>query len=89
MHFKNAGTLRLGSYMNFKQNLKAKQSTVNETFTYDYNGGEVMIDSIAMVTDTKGVYITQRIPLATHHSAMRAPAADPDPGHGRDGDDMI
>jgi hypothetical protein len=54
MHLKNTGTLRLGGYMNFSQHLNAKQSTVNETFTYDYNGGEVMIDSVAVISDAKG-----------------------------------
>ena len=54
MHFKNGATLRIGSYADLKQKLNAKQSTINETFTYDYNGGEVMIDSVSLASDVKG-----------------------------------
>ncbi len=54
MHIENAGTLRLGGYFDLNQKLTARQSKINETFTYDFNGSEVMIDSISVASDVKG-----------------------------------
>lgn len=57
MHFINAGILRVGAIANFQQHLIAKQNTINETFGYDYNGGEVRIDSVQYTNDVKGTVI--------------------------------
>ncbi len=54
IHTKNAGTLRLGAYANLQRNLKAKQSTINETFGYDASGAVVTIDSVSSINDVPG-----------------------------------
>lgn len=54
IHLQNAGKLRLGAYANLHHNLKGKQSTINETFGYDANGGIIRIDSISFSKETEG-----------------------------------
>jgi len=57
MHLKNAGTLRLGAYANFKQNLTAYKTSIYETFGNDGNGGYITIDSVYKASDLKGTII--------------------------------
>jgi len=57
IHLKNSSILRLGAFANLQQNLNAKQSSYNETFGYDFNGGEVKIDSVLFQEDIKGKVI--------------------------------
>ncbi|MEX1203409.1 MAG: hypothetical protein WEA59_09210 [Ferruginibacter sp.] len=51
---KNKNILRFGAYMNFQQNLSAKQDKVNETIAFDGNGGIVTIDTISAVINQSG-----------------------------------
>jgi hypothetical protein len=48
------GALRFGAYYNLQQNLNAKQSTINETYTYDASGNTVRVDSVSILNDVKG-----------------------------------
>ena len=46
--------LRLGAYANLKQNLSAKRSEIQETITYDGNGGFINIDTVSFTNDVVG-----------------------------------
>jgi hypothetical protein len=50
-------TFRLGAYANLQQTLKAKRSTINETFGYDGNGTAQTIDSVSITNDVEGKVI--------------------------------
>ncbi len=54
---KEFSILRLGVYANLQQDLKAKQTTLNETFTSDGNGGNLTIDSVFYTNDVAGKVI--------------------------------
>jgi hypothetical protein len=56
---KKDGLLRLGVYGNLEQNLSAKRDNINETFTYDANGGVYTIDT---VTHSSGIAGKVKIP---------------------------
>lgn len=45
---------RVGAYANLQQNLSAKRSEINETITYDGNGGYINIDTVSYVSDVAG-----------------------------------
>lgn len=57
INIKKKGALRLGAYYNLQQNLNAKQSTINETYTYDASGNTVRVDSVSILNDVKGKVI--------------------------------
>ncbi|MCW3080032.1 hypothetical protein [Segetibacter sp.] len=46
--------LRLGLAGNLRQNLKASQSAIRETFTYDANGTPITIDTVAVSPEVNG-----------------------------------
>ena len=48
------GLLRLGAYANLKQNLKAKRDNLNETISYDANGGIIAIDTVDFKSNVSG-----------------------------------
>jgi hypothetical protein len=54
MHLKNGSSIRFGAFTNLQQNLKAKETIINETFGYDGNGGLVRIDSVSVREDIPG-----------------------------------
>ncbi|MEO6582995.1 MAG: hypothetical protein ABIO05_01650 [Ferruginibacter sp.] len=49
-----AGILRLGSYANLSHKLKAKESVINETFTFNGNGELQTIDTVAYRPEVRG-----------------------------------
>ncbi|MFZ4770749.1 MAG: hypothetical protein ACOYLO_11275 [Ferruginibacter sp.] len=51
---KNKGLLRIGAYANLQQNLNAKRENINQTISYDGNGGFVNIDTVSYSKDVKG-----------------------------------
>jgi hypothetical protein len=51
---KKEGLLRLGVYGNLQQNLDAKRDNINETFTYDANGGLYTIDTVSYSSGVDG-----------------------------------
>jgi len=51
------GILRLGTYANLETKLKAKQSSINETFSFEGNGGIVTIDTVNFQPESKGTVI--------------------------------
>ena len=54
---KKEGLLKLGVYGNLQQNLNAKRDDVNETFSYDANGGLYTIDTVTKNTGVAGKII--------------------------------
>ena len=57
INIKKTGALRFGLYANLQQQLSAKESTKNETFGYDNNGGIIRIDSVSYSNDVTGKII--------------------------------
>jgi hypothetical protein len=51
---KKEGLLRLGVYGNLEQNLDAKRDNINETFSYDANGGLYTIDTVSYRSGVDG-----------------------------------
>ena len=49
-----SGLLRLGAYANLQQNLKASRDNINETISYDGNGGIVAIDTVDFKSNVIG-----------------------------------
>lgn len=54
INIKNAGKLRLGAYANLQHTLAGKENKLNETFSYDANGGVVRIDSVSYSNEIDG-----------------------------------
>lgn len=54
MNINQTGALRIGAYTTLKQNLNAKQNTINETYGYDASGGTIRIDSVSVTNDVPG-----------------------------------
>ncbi len=52
-----SGTLRIGLFGNIKQNLKATQDIVRETFSIDANGNTYRVDSIYQQAGVKGTVV--------------------------------
>ena len=50
----NKSVLNIGLYGNLQQNLKAKKNNIDETFTYDGNGGISTIDTVNYNKDLAG-----------------------------------
>jgi hypothetical protein len=48
------GILNMGAYSNMQQNLKAKRDNLEETFSYDGNGGTYTIDTVNYKSDESG-----------------------------------
>ena len=46
--------LRLGAYANLQQNLSAKRTEIQETISYDGNGGFINIDTVSFTKDVAG-----------------------------------
>ncbi|RYF91622.1 MAG: hypothetical protein EOO03_00905 [Chitinophagaceae bacterium] len=47
--------LRLGAYANLQQNLNAKRTEIQETISYDGNGGFDNVDTVSFTKDVEGV----------------------------------
>lgn len=47
-------TLRFGAYANLQQNLSASRDNINQTISYDGNGGFINIDTVSATNDVKG-----------------------------------
>lgn len=50
-------TLALGAYGNWSQKLDANQDILRETYSYDFNLGDVRLDSVSDIRDVKGKII--------------------------------
>ncbi len=51
---KKDALLRIGAYGNLQQDLSAKRDNLNETFTYDGNGGTYTVDTISFTSAAEG-----------------------------------